>query len=248
MKNLGKNVIVLALGVFLLIPSMAGASYQFSPNTDDTLVEAYKGGAPSTGDGWIGWYRLIAGSGDTNFIISGANLTGSILKITTGWSGPTANDLGAVAADLTLYSNAHTWMVRLDGNGQGNLFLNPTYNTSVDKFKGTGYIYGGLYNENAPQLVPVWATSGQVYKPDNSPFIVPVTWLSGEVDIDLSAISGLDISSFSFLYASATCANSVLTGSVLGGFSEVPLPPSALLLGTGLLGLVGLGWRRRQSS
>jgi hypothetical protein len=30
-------------------------------------------------------------------------------------------------------------------------------------------------------------------------------------------------------------------------FSEVPLPPSALLLGSGLLGLVGLGWRRRKS-
>lgn len=27
----------------------------------------------------------------------------------------------------------------------------------------------------------------------------------------------------------------------------VPLPPSALLLGSGLLGLVGLGWRRRKS-
>jgi hypothetical protein len=28
----------------------------------------------------------------------------------------------------------------------------------------------------------------------------------------------------------------------------VPLPPSAMLLGSGLLGLVGLGWRRKQSS
>jgi hypothetical protein len=29
-------------------------------------------------------------------------------------------------------------------------------------------------------------------------------------------------------------------------YSDVPLPPSALLLGSGLLGLLGFGWRRRQ--
>ena len=40
------------------------------------------------------------------------------------------------------------------------------------------------------------------------------------------------------------------TGNIVGGplSNPVPLPPSALLLGSGLLGLVGLGWRRRKTA
>jgi hypothetical protein len=206
--------------------------------------------------------------GDSNFAIGGANVVKSggstYLDIYTGWgTNPTAegsysngllgnqySEYGAVAADLTLYSKGNMWMVRLDSSGAGELFLNPKYYTSYGLFQavtntygGNTYgslIYGAYYNSNNAHIIPVWATSGLV-----SGTTVPVSWIAPgyggnstsyyEVTIDLSAISGLNPSDFQFLYSTATCANGLLT--------NVPLPPSALLLGSGLLGLLGLRWK-----
>jgi hypothetical protein len=250
MKNLVKILVVWALGVFLLIPSMAGASYQFSPGTQ---VESYNGYTASGN-----WYTVIAGSGDTNFNIVGANLVGTTLEIFTGWKGPTFTEDSAIAADLTLASTGGTWMVRLGNTSSemGKIYNSSSgYNNSQHYFgPQTGYNYGGAY-ETAGQVIPVWATGASI----GTLGTTGVVWTDlgntlglgydvWEVAIDLSKMpAGFDSTDFSFLYATGTCGNSVLTGSE-GGFNPVPIPPSALLLGTGLLGLVGLGWRRRQSS
>ena len=44
-------------------------------------------------------------------------------------------------------------------------------------------------------------------------------------------------------WGGASTVGGDLTGNMGAGY-QVPLPPSMLLLGSGLLGLVGLGWRR----
>jgi hypothetical protein len=49
-----------------------------------------------------------------------------------------------------------------------------------------------------------------------------------------------------YLHYTYECGNDLLMGHIVG--SPVRVPPSALLLGTGLLGLVGLRWRRRQTN
>ncbi len=64
-----------------------------------------------------------------------------------------------------------------------------------------------------------------------------INFVLDEVDIVLhlpSALASYDITDVTFHYG---------TEAIPG----VPIPASALLLGSGLLGLVGLGWRRKQS-
>ena len=71
-----------------------------------------------------------------------------------------------------------------------------------------------------------------------------------------NVISGIDLSflvtdpnlgnPLTYLHLTYGCGNDNLMGEIAA--NTVPIPPSALLLGTGLLGLVGLGWRRRRQS
>ncbi|MGO9177501.1 MAG: hypothetical protein ACLQED_15400 [Desulfobaccales bacterium] len=229
MKKTLLLIFMVAAGVALCV---TGAwAYQFNPTTE---VEAYQNSGVSSYPGWTGWFPVIASSGDNNFNIQGANLVGSNLEIFTSWPGATGGDLGAVAADLFLYSAGQSWAVRLSNtSGQmGGLFINPTYNNPISYFSSTGYIYGGAYDEANPQPVPVWANGSPIgYQ--------AVTWGTGVVEVSLAGITGFNIGDFSFIYPSATCANSVLIGSV-------PLPPSVLLLGTGLLGLALLGFPRKR--
>ncbi len=74
---------------------------------------------------------------------------------------------------------------------------------------------------------------------------------SGSNPVLLALISdGKAVETITFTDNSYTTLSSFLAANATEAFAgdiTAPIPPSALLLGSGLLGLVGLGWRRRKT-
>ena len=185
------------------------------------------------------------------------------------------NSLGTLVAMVGLNSSRQGNLYTNASASGGTITYQTSYDLFKGGYKGSNVIFGGNYrglNNSSTVLVPVLATS----KPSTAIFTNPlVTWVaptkqgiqpgssgingtlgtnnsgSYEVEVDLSDIQSQGIvlsGGFSFLYPTATCANSELHGCYTGKVTGVPLPPSALLLGSGLLGLAGLGWRRKKAS
>jgi hypothetical protein len=184
-----------------------------------------------------------------SFETSGVNA--GLLTITTNWD-PLTNDgfLGTTTAMLFIDKDGNsTWdyAINLDyKNTNKNLaaVYQPTLvYQSTDVYYNT-HTYGKYYNvADNNHLIPVIATAVV----DNLDPVY-VTWAYGighdnnTVTVDLSQILGSG--PWSFIWGTATCGN----GPITHGFDTgvVPLPPSVLLLGSGLLGLGLLGWRRRK--
>ncbi len=155
------------------------------------------------------------------------------------------------AADLfiteTYHGAQYQWAVPLvshDGFLSGNMYAVGTFLTSddLDPSNGSGY----TYNHGVPVQI---ATIGNNYGftdmgSAGAPYQAAVwSTLAGSPDymvhLNLGIFEDDPNGRFSFLWGTATCANDIVSG-------QVPIPPPVLLLGTGLLGLVGLKkWRRR---
>ena len=147
------------------------------------------------------------------------------------------------------YGNNYSWAIPLvdrTGFTAGTMYAVASFLTSdqFDPSGGTGYIF----NANVPvQVATVGNNYGWTSIGGGS-----VTWtaLAGLPDYEVSVVTGAwqddPFGTWTITWGTATCANDVLTGTIGGGGNpNVPIPPTALLLGSGLLGLAGLGWRRK---
>jgi hypothetical protein len=222
--------------------------------SDHTLVNEFIGTADK------GWKDVVGTDVPFNTFSAAFDPTTHILSIYTNW-GPGDHVFSPVpgfpfiTADLFLNYDPNTKTalaaVELFGAANAttsnNVYYNPTtITTSFDLFGNEAFGYGKFYTTNdnvagPPSfLVPVTASGGTTDTVD-------VLWSAQSAteplfyfSVDLDDIVGLDPNNFSFLWASATCANDVIT------CRPIPLPPSLLLLGSGLLGLGVMGFRRKR--
>jgi len=227
---------------------------------DNTWVQGYQGKSALTNSSWAGWFKAIEDPNPSYFNVYGANLNEStkVLSIFTNMPSWGDTELGLPIGDLFFrVAGASDWnyaIQMLPGNGKANIYHLTGYSTSIDLLKNTGLIYGGAWlnytgtgqpSSHTPGMgaIPVKITGGTIID------TTTVTWIgigsnpTYEIDIPLTPTLLADLGhDFSFIWESATCGNGTIEARV-----HAPVPGSLLLLGTGLLGLGALGWRRKRS-
>ncbi len=244
----------LALALVLLTGFGISGSWAYDI-PDTTLVQKWYDGNPVLGSNWV---DVIGDASMYNTL--GANISNGHLIIFSNWGpirepqdpGATVPPGGIYTADIFFdtnrsQDNVFEYAIHLDtkaGAAVGTVYYNAAglaFTTSQDLFGDVVHAsapqqYGGRWDQANPKAVPVLTT-------DNPIGVASVVWTTlgssdpqFSVDIDLTGFP--DLANAFFLWGTSTCANDVFTGTV-------PLPPSVLLLGSGLLGLGILSrWRR----
>ena len=185
------------------------------------------------------------------------------VKITLYTNYPSAGNvsgLGDKVADLILTVGSTTYVVPLsshDGLTAGSGLHRTTLLTSTDQWKSTGYYDGGAYGTNADTYPTgfvspraTWMTAGTEVFDGNTP-----VWSAGtggglyDILLDLGNVNiNTSFSDISLLWGTGNCGNDTIAGGGQDSDNPVPVPPTALLLGSGLVGLGFWRFRRKPGS
>ncbi len=230
-----KSIILIGVLIFgvISIPIISASAYS-SSIPDTTLVQDWR-------------YSNIYGAGNWRDQIAASGFTGfDTTKIDVNWSdndvkiqiytnaepaGINVSGIGLVqladmAIDLDVDGNYETAII-MRPVSRGNILSNPIWGTSQDVFGGTGYIYGGRFDQSAPKVTIVEASGGALVG------LATVNWVTigtnPKYRIDIILPSGINSDSqwneFDFYWGTAQCSNDGIAGSAIVSSPPQPPPP-----------------------
>jgi hypothetical protein len=216
----------------ITIPSISASTYT-SSIPDNTLVQQWRFNATyGSGD----WKDQITPSGFVGFDTTkiDVNWSDNDVKIqiytnaeSTGVfvSGIGEVQLADLAIDLDMDGNYETAII-MRPVSRGNMISNPIWKTSEDFFSGTGYIYGGRFDQSAPKITIVEASGGTLLG------LATVNWVTigtnPKYRIDIILPTGINSdgqwNDFNLYWGTAQCSNDGTAGSAI--VSSPPQPPT----------------------
>lgn len=257
MLKIVKMMIVLSgLAVLLLAPGIVAADSTMTI-TDNTWMQPWQSGAVSTYAGWNNWTVSPIGQDPTAWEVSKVtiNWTGANLEMQIFTNYPQAGLEGAGQTDIALSpGSGGSFSYGIDLRNwdaqqhRANIYSGVSWNNPNAYWAGTGDIYTGAYNPTgvtADPKVPntvIAGYSGNLGQTTvtfgNAPAGSGSTYLWDILFPDGFNADG-NWNQFDFTLGSGSCANDFFAGTASDPPSgdAVPIPPSFLLLGSGLLAL-----------
>jgi len=263
--NFSKRLILTGLFAVCL-PAAAHATMV----TDTTHNVSYAGGSPTN---WFGGGTTSVG----DVVEGGPEFDTNRVNITTGprtlqldfYTQFDGEDLGAHYADVFLATgadpDAFTYGIALGeqlaygGVAKGLYALDNNYLTSIDRWSGTGYIYGGKYispNDGLPHDAPTIITGGSALagwtvdvsqSPSGDgtyPYLVSVKLTAQTEQVLKTVFSAPNIA---VMWGTGDCNNDTIYVANVVPSRPVSEPGALALLLSAMVSAIGIGWGRRRS-